>query len=202
MDPPKTVSLPNVRFLVLEGGCAALKYMGTSTWHVPRLESLHLIYSFGWMEKNEWSAMFGTTWQGILRLGLSGAALDDEYRMESDFWDTFPQLQVLSLPRKRIIDIRDGPPVIHPLRYLIVGRSDICSSYYLWVMPAWLAECPGVTRMKVRSSLGKAIRFIRREFFEEVLLKGVSLIDKDGVILTKDLLDTLDPPTNDTKGRR
>ena len=129
----------------------------------------------------------------MIRLDLGRAVFFDPFPIDSNFWDTFPRLELLSLPQDGTLSLTNGPPNAHPLRSLVFGPIDHSPSEHLWKMRTWLSGCPGVTSIKVRSSLEEVVRRTQREFLKDVLLNGIRFVDEEDVALTKDLLDTLGP---------
>ena len=109
------VSFSSLRDLVLTGKWADIVEMDTSKWRVPRLENLWLCVAFANVGQNGWSALFGPSWRGVIQLDLGRAVFFDPFHIDSNFWDTFPRLELLSLPQDSTLSLANGPPNAHPL---------------------------------------------------------------------------------------
>jgi len=169
-----------------------------SKWRIPRLENLWPCVVFRNVDPNGWSALFGPSWRGVIWLELGRANLFDTFSIDSNFWDTFPWLERLSLPQEGTLSLANGPPNAHPLRPLAFGPFNHYNSPFerRRKMQTWLAGCPGVSSIKVKPSLEEVVWLIQRKLLEDVLLNEIRFVDGEGVALTKDLLDTLALPPN------
>ena len=123
--------------------------------------------------------LFGPSWRGVIRLDLGQAAFIGLFPIDSNFWDAFPQLQLLSLPHDGTLSLANGPPNAHPLRSLVFGLINYYDdpSERQRKMQTWLAGCPGVSSIKVTSSLVEVVWLLQRKFLEDVLLNGIRFVD-------------------------
>ena len=164
-----------------------------TSWDLPRLGRFDFSGNLGRVRTLGWSTYLGASWKGVYSLNLRDANFYEVLEIDSNFWDTFPHVERLIVPNRSVPILAEKPLNAYPLKNLVFGReygypTDPTES--LQEIQTWLAGCPGITEIEFESTLEEAIRHVPSKFFEDVLLKRIHFVDKDGLVLTEDLLAT------------